>query len=691
MTNSTKKSNKKSNQNNKNTITPMMKKLSVITICYNEPNLETTCESIINQTWQNFEWIVVDGGSNAQTQEIWNKYKHRIDTFISEPDNGIYNAMNKGLKIATGEFVLFMNAGDYFYDTNVLNRVIPYLDATKADIFYGDAQFILDDKSIRYKCLPPELSLQFFVHDCISHQSAYIKRELFEKYGYYDEQYKIVSDWEKWIVFYQNQERYSHLPFLCSTFNYCGISAKASELTEKERLSVIKKYNLNIDTAYNYKTFFTVPASLNPKEKAEKPQLVVKNTSNIKDIAISVIVPVHNVSKYIESCINSISAQSLKNIEIICINDFSTDDSLEKLKNLTQTDNRISVYTFTKNEGVANARNWGIELAKGKYVSFVDSDDNIDQDFLSTLYETAQKNNADVVKGAVQIIHQNGEKETSKMNENIELYLKNNLNTALVWQHEFWSAIYKKSFLAKNKICFPLLTNGEDIIFILRTLLNKPSIAIENKALYLYLIRNDSASFTTNFSKFLNLIKFYEEQFDILKKMSLSAKEYQEFCQKNIISNIINYFWNLVRNSTLSEEEISILRQRINLIFDKIGCLEKLVYSHTNFYIENYNVLREIFSDAKKISDSEWILGQAISQATVNPLPPVIPVQETNIKTTFKLFNFLPIFSYKRVGGRNQWKIFGLSIFKTRHMANGITSKYYILGIPVLKVSKKIS
>ena len=262
MTNFEKNQAKKTYQNNNtNMIIPIKKKLSIITICYNEPNLEKTCESIINQTWQNFEWIVVDGGSNTPTQKIWNKYKHRIDTFISEPDNGIYNAMNKGLKLATGEFVLFMNAGDYFYDANVL---IPYLDAKKADIFYGDAQFILDDKSIRYKCLPPELSLQFFVHDCISHPSTYIKRELFEKYGYYDEQYKIVSDWEKWIVFYQNHARYSHLSFLCATFNYCGISAKANKLNQKERLSVINKYNLNVDTAYNYKTFFTVPTSLNP-------------------------------------------------------------------------------------------------------------------------------------------------------------------------------------------------------------------------------------------------------------------------------------------------------------------------------------------------------------------------------------------------------------------------------------------
>ena len=671
-----------SQENNKSdnitTIVPT-KKISVITICYNEPNLEKTCESIINQTWQNFEWIVVDGGSNDQTQEIWNKYKHRIDTFISEPDNGIYNAMNKGLKLARGEFVLFMNAGDYFYNDNVLKRVIPYLDATKADIFYGDAQFILADKSIRYKCLPSELNIQFFVHDCINHQSSYIKRELFEKYGYYDEQYKIVSDWEKWIVFYQNKAKYFHLPFLCSIHNYCGISAKATELTKKERLDVIKKYNLDIDTAYDYKTFFTVPASLNPKEKAEKPQLIVKNTSNIKDITISVVVPVYNVSKYIESCINSILAQKLKNIEIICINDFSTDDSLEKLKNLAKTDNRISVYTFAKNEGVANARNWGIELAKGKYISFVDSDDNIDKAFLSTLYRTAQKNDNDVVKGAMEIHCRNGAIAQNIMNENIRNLIKKQSFIGIAWNHEFSTAIYKKSFLTKNKICFPLLTNGEDIIFILRTLINKPSLALEDKASYFYIQRSDSASFATNFSTFLNLIKFYEEQLDILQRISLSEKEYQTFCQKNIISSITEYLGYLMRNSTLCKEEILILKQKINLILDKVGNLEELLYPHTNFYIENHNSLRGYISAAKKILDNNGTEG---GQA--------IPVPNNKIEITFKLFNFLPFYKYKKVGGREQWKVFGVPIFKIRQMTDRIATKYYILGMPVLKVIKKI-
>ena len=111
-------------------------KFSIITICYNEPNLEKTCKSIVNQTFQGFEWIVIDGGSNRQTLDIFEKYKDRIDYFVSEKDNGRYHAMNKGLRVAKGEYVNFMNAGDYFNGHDVLEKIIHF--GLDKDIVYGD-------------------------------------------------------------------------------------------------------------------------------------------------------------------------------------------------------------------------------------------------------------------------------------------------------------------------------------------------------------------------------------------------------------------------------------------------------------------------------------------------------------------------------------------------------------------------
>ena len=102
-----------------------MPKISIITICYNEDRVEDTCKSVIAQTFKDYEWIFIDGGSNEKYLEIHDKYKSYMSVFISEKDSGIYNAMNKGLSFATGEFVVFMNAGDCFYDEteNILKDV----------------------------------------------------------------------------------------------------------------------------------------------------------------------------------------------------------------------------------------------------------------------------------------------------------------------------------------------------------------------------------------------------------------------------------------------------------------------------------------------------------------------------------------------------------------------------------------
>ena len=99
------------------------KRLSIITICYNDPDVEKTCKRVVNQTWQDFEWIVIDGGSNEETLRVFEKYKNRINVFVSEPDNGRYDAFNKALEYINSDYVHFLNAGDFYYDDDVLLNV----------------------------------------------------------------------------------------------------------------------------------------------------------------------------------------------------------------------------------------------------------------------------------------------------------------------------------------------------------------------------------------------------------------------------------------------------------------------------------------------------------------------------------------------------------------------------------------
>ena len=164
---------------------------------------------------------------------------------------------------------------------------------------------------------------------------------------------------------------------------------------------------------------------------------------------VSVIIPVYNAAQYLERCLDSVINQTLKDIEIICINDCSTDNSLEILEEYASKDNRIKIIDFKENKGVAAARNAGINEAQGEYIGFVDPDDYIDSDFYAQLYKKAYETKADIVKGNdINVVYCDGTKKMLPQNESIKEHKIN------FWV-QFTTAIFKKDFLIKNNIEFP--------------------------------------------------------------------------------------------------------------------------------------------------------------------------------------------------------------------------------------------
>ena len=217
-----------------------MKKISIVTICYNEPDLEKTCRSIVNQSYQDFEWIVIDGGSNKETLNIFEKYKYRIDKFISEPDNGRYNAMNKGIKLASGEYLNFLNAGDYYADNLVLQKIID--SGLDKDIVYGNLK-LFDGKNYTVKTYPKDIAAAYFLTESLPHPASFIKKELFERYGLYNEELVIASDLEKWVEFIVVKNcSYKHIKFPVSVFNLEGVSSNNAETDKKERDYILNRF-----------------------------------------------------------------------------------------------------------------------------------------------------------------------------------------------------------------------------------------------------------------------------------------------------------------------------------------------------------------------------------------------------------------------------------------------------------------
>ena len=172
-------------------------KISVITINYNNINgLRQTIDSVINQTCKDFEYLIIDGGSEDGSIDILKEYAQSITYWVSERDSGIYNAMNKGIERAQGEYCIFMNSGDYFYNNNVLDSVLSMLNG--ADFYTGKYQAIRSNEAPIIQNPPQYVNLAFLLKGTLCHQATFIKTSLL-KYRPYNESYKIVSDWEEFM------------------------------------------------------------------------------------------------------------------------------------------------------------------------------------------------------------------------------------------------------------------------------------------------------------------------------------------------------------------------------------------------------------------------------------------------------------------------------------------------------------
>lgn len=169
-------------------------KYSIITVNYNNKDgLRKTIESVVHQTYRDFEFIVIDGGSTDGSAEMLKEYDKQITYWVSEPDKGIYNAMNKGIAKARGEYLNFMNSGDCYYDIDILEKVAKYNFDT--DFIVGkDYHFCEKLQKGHASILPPRTTMIHFFVATLDHQSSFIKRSLFND-SPYNENFRLVSDW----------------------------------------------------------------------------------------------------------------------------------------------------------------------------------------------------------------------------------------------------------------------------------------------------------------------------------------------------------------------------------------------------------------------------------------------------------------------------------------------------------------
>lgn len=216
-------------------------KVSIITISYNNlSGLKETYESIRSQTFTDYEWIVVDGGSTDATKEFLEKHTKEIAWWCSEPDKGVYNAQNKGTLHAQGEYSIYMNSGDTFFADDVLDQI--FNTPTDADIIYGNWMLIFEDGKKRLGRAPATADLAYFFDDNMCHQSMLIKTDAIIKRPY-DESFRIYADWEEWLALYMQEKVFERRELTICNFMVGGISTgdNASDKIKAERKAEIKR------------------------------------------------------------------------------------------------------------------------------------------------------------------------------------------------------------------------------------------------------------------------------------------------------------------------------------------------------------------------------------------------------------------------------------------------------------------
>ena len=252
-------------------------------------------------------------------------------------------------------------------------------------------------------------------------------------------------------------------------------------------------------------------------------------------IAISVILPVYNVEPYLSQCIDSLKAQTFKDLEFIFVDDDSSDASLQMIEDFQSEDARVQIIRSKKNKGPGIARNKGIEIAQGQYLSFVDPDDWIDETFYEDLYKKALNSKADIIKGIrVKVLEDKEDMHPSlNLNKHIKKGLQSNKHLYNLFTYEHQSAIYRKELFIKHPwIRYGSTINSEDTTFLFRLCLETQSIAFDDSAKYYYRAGHLSMTHSYTMDRCWHELKALEEKIDAILAHSIDQETYDSFASK---------------------------------------------------------------------------------------------------------------------------------------------------------------
>ncbi|NJN27365.1 MAG: glycosyltransferase [Cyclobacteriaceae bacterium] len=239
-------------------------KVSIITVCYNSAaHLEDAIRSVANQEYGDIEHIVIDGDSKDGTQNLLEKHKQSLAKWVSEPDEGIYDAMNKGISMSDGQIIGMLNSDDFYYDNRVISRVVQAFADPAVDAVFGDLIFV-DPKNLERtvrtyssrKWHPGKFASGYMP----AHPTFFVRREFYEKYGLFETDYKIAADYEMLIrLLYVHGLKYAYLPIKMVKMRKGGVSSngfRSNILLNAEIVRACRTHGIKTNAFKIYPKYF---------------------------------------------------------------------------------------------------------------------------------------------------------------------------------------------------------------------------------------------------------------------------------------------------------------------------------------------------------------------------------------------------------------------------------------------------
>ena len=528
--------------------------VTILTVCFNSAKtIAQTIRSVQEQTYGNIEYVVVDGASTDGTVDILRAREELIDYYVSEPDEGLYYAMNKGIELARGDYILILNADDWF-ERDAVEALVAAHDYSGCDFTAALARYI-DEENGRetvLRSMPFDDSVYFRMP--LRHETMLIPAWLFDRVGPYDTDFRITADRDLTARLFESGATFYELPRALLNFRTTGVSNTDTERLgqEKDRLlqkefpflSAQERERLNDPRSADAETFAEI-ANVHldqPKfVKAVRAVLADRRANNgkrwqggaletigVRDPAtwpqVSVILPFYEAAGTLTRALDSVCAQSLKSFEVICVNDCAIDDSQRIVDEYAARDRRIRSIRNSRNLGLGASRNAGIRAARGRYIFHLDPDDTIPPHALARLHETAVAHGSKMVKGAYEAgqgLHQ--EKSTHvtvkypcgarKVVANTDLARTPRL---LHTTEGHWSYLYDAIFA--RSVPYPTdLKMGQDSIFLVNAVARARKITLLPEIVYHYEANPNSAMNRFTARKYFDALEWRRRAWHVLR------------------------------------------------------------------------------------------------------------------------------------------------------------------------------